>query len=127
MLLTPLLLVAPALAAPATTERSLLDRTYDYVIVGGGTAGLTLANRLSANPAISVAVIEAGTYYQVSNFVFSSTPGADALFVGSDPKDSNPLVDWDIVTTPQAGAAGREIHYARGKCLGGTWVPPRQR
>lgn len=42
-----------------------ISASYDYVIVGGGTAGLTMAERLSENPAISVAVIEAGSYYQV--------------------------------------------------------------
>jgi len=100
-------------------ERTLFDKTYDYVVVGGGTGGLAIAARLSEDPSVQVAVIEAGTYYQVSNIFFSSTPGADALFAGSDPSDTNPLVDWNFVTAPQAGANGRKVHYARGKCLGG--------
>ncbi|EJT46954.1 GMC oxidoreductase [Trichosporon asahii var. asahii CBS 2479] len=110
-------------AAPAPNnneERGLFDTTFDYVVVGGGTGGLAIASRLSEDPSVSVAVIEAGTYYQVSNFVFSSTPGADVLFAGSDPRDTNPLVDWNFVTTPQTGADNRRVHYARGKCLGGS-------
>lgn len=97
-----------------------VDATFDYVIVGGGTAGLALANRLSANSSITVAVIEAGAFYQITNPVFATTPVGDVVFAGADPADSNPLVDWNFVTEPQAGAAGRRIHYARGKCLGGS-------
>ncbi|PVH75764.1 GMC oxidoreductase [Cadophora sp. DSE1049] len=97
-----------------------VSATYDYVIVGGGTAGLTMASRLSENPSISVAVIEAGSLYQVTNPIFSSTPAGDVFWCGSDPADTNAAVDWNFVTAPQAGAANRKIHYARGKCLGGT-------
>ncbi|KAK4183404.1 gmc oxidoreductase [Podospora australis] len=97
-----------------------LDATFDYVIVGGGTAGLALANRLSADPKITVAVIERGGFYQITNPLLGRTPAGDVLFVGADPSDTNPLVDWNFVTEPQAGANGREIHYARGKCLGGS-------
>ncbi|KAK0745015.1 hypothetical protein B0T21DRAFT_326033 [Apiosordaria backusii] len=97
-----------------------ISATFDYVIVGGGTAGLALANRLSEDPNISVAVVEAGSFYQITNPVLGRTPVGDVLFVGSDPSDTNPLVDWNFVTEPQAGANGRRIHYARGKCLGGS-------
>lgn len=96
-----------------------LDATFDYVIVGGGTAGLVLANRLSANSSITVAVVEAGFFYQVTNPILGRTPVGDVIFAGADPSDTNPLVDWNFVTTPQAGANNRTIHYARGKCLGG--------
>ncbi|KAK3985130.1 putative GMC oxidoreductase [Cladorrhinum sp. PSN332] len=99
---------------------TLIDATFDYVIIGGGTAGLTLANRLSANPDITVAVVEAGSFYQITNPLLGRTPVGDVLFVGSSPSDTNPLVDWNFVTQPQAGANGRRIHYARGKCLGGS-------
>ncbi|KAM0271681.1 hypothetical protein ACHAQH_008967 [Verticillium albo-atrum] len=96
------------------------DATFDYVIIGGGTAGLTLANRLSANKGITVAVVEAGSFYQITNPVLGQTPTGDTIFAGSSPSDTNPLVDWNFVTQPQAGAANRKIHYARGKCLGGS-------
>lgn len=93
--------------------------TFDYVILGGGTAGLTLANRLSSNSDLRIAVVEAGTLYEVTNPLLSTTPAGDVVFVGSNPADNNPLVDWSFVTQPQRGANDRKIRYARGKCLGG--------
>ncbi|KAK8009101.1 hypothetical protein PG991_011652 [Apiospora marii] len=124
-ILSALLLACRALtvsSAPVEgqNEKRQLGGVYDYVIVGGGTAGLVLAERLSEDPKIRVAVIEAGTYYQVTNPLLSSTPAGDSVFVGASPLDSNPLVDWNFVTAPQAGANGRRVHYARGKCLGGS-------
>lgn len=100
-------------------SNSLFERMFDYVIVGGGTAGLTMANRLSADPDVSVAVIEAGSFYQLTNPIIGQTPVGDALFAGADPSDTNPFVDWNFVTEPQDGAGKRRVHYARGKCLGG--------
>ncbi|KAK8016724.1 hypothetical protein PG993_014913 [Apiospora rasikravindrae] len=114
------LLVHSAPVAEGDNEKRQLGGSYDYVIVGGGTAGLVLAERLSEDASVKVAVIEAGTYYQVTNPVLSTTPAGDSFFAGASPSDTNPLVDWNIVTTPQAGANGRRIHYARGKCLGGS-------
>ncbi|TDZ53041.1 Dehydrogenase patE [Colletotrichum trifolii] len=96
------------------------DAEFDYVIVGGGTAGLVMANRLSANTDLSIAVVEYGTFYQITNPIIGNTPAGDTLFAGSSPLDTNPLVDWNFVTQPQAGALNRRIHYARGKCLGGS-------
>ncbi|KAH7313753.1 hypothetical protein B0I35DRAFT_462048 [Stachybotrys elegans] len=110
------------LAALATVQAAYPREltTYDYVIVGGGTAGLTLAARLSEDDDVTVAVVEAGAYYQMTNPVLSSTPAGAPIWSGSSPADVNPGVDWGFVTAPQAGANGREIHYARGKCLGGS-------
>ncbi|KAK2035782.1 GMC oxidoreductase [Colletotrichum somersetense] len=96
------------------------DATFDYVIVGGGTAGLVMANRLSSESGITVAVIEAGTFYQATNPILSNTPAGAMIFAGSSPLDTNPLVDWNFVTQGQAGANNRRLHYARGKCLGGS-------
>lgn len=98
-----------SLSLPNPTKNRLLgssfaapgDATYDYVIVGGGTAGLTVAARLTENPAISVAVIEAGSFYEL-NGNYSSIPQDDVYWVGRDPADTNPVVDWGFVTTPQA-------------------------
>ncbi|RMY33738.1 hypothetical protein D0866_05714 [Hortaea werneckii] len=121
-----LLLGATALALPHAESskqplhKRLFDKSFDYVIVGGGTAGLALANRLSANSDIIVAVIEAGVHYEVTNPILSTAPAGDFFWTGANPLDSNPLVDWGFVTEPLAGALDREVHCARGKCLGGS-------
>jgi choline dehydrogenase len=92
---------------------------YDYVIIGGGTAGLTLAARLSEEPEYSVAVIEAGNFYQIDTPLLLSTPMSGVSFTGTSPTDIHPAIDWSFVTSPQGGANQRELHYASGKCLGG--------
>ncbi|KAF1837679.1 GMC oxidoreductase [Decorospora gaudefroyi] len=114
------LVVSLVSAVPVAENEKRQSAEFDYVIVGGGTAGLTLANRLSEDSNIQVAVVEAGTFYQVANPALSSTPGGDVIWAGSSPTDQNLLVDWNFITTPQAGANNRRIKYARGKCLGGS-------
>ncbi|KAF2202056.1 alcohol oxidase [Delitschia confertaspora ATCC 74209] len=93
--------------------------TYDYVVVGAGTAGTAIAVRLAQSGA-KVALVEAGAYYEFTNPIVSSTPGLDILLIGSDPANSNPLVDWVFVAKDQPGANYRPIHFARGKCVGGS-------
>lgn len=78
------------------------NATYDYVIVGGGTAGLTLAARLAENSSLSVAVIEAGGFYEADNGNISTTPAYDIFYSGTSPNDTNPKIDWGFVTEPQA-------------------------
>ena len=78
------------------------NATYDYVIVGGGTAGLTIATRLAENRSLSVAVVEAGGFYEIDNGNLSVVPGYAGWFAGSDPKDFQPLIDWGFSTVPQA-------------------------
>ena len=73
---------------------------YDYIVVGGGTAGLTVAARLAENA--SVAVIEAGGFYEFGAGNLSQIPLLDIYWAGKDKNDTNPLVDWDFTTTPQA-------------------------
>lgn len=98
-----------------------VNATYDYVVIGGGTAGLAIAARLAEDPANSVAVVEAGGFYQIDNGNGSVIPGlCITQYTGSDPDDTQPLIDWGFVTVPQAGAANRSMHYARGKTLGGS-------
>ncbi|ESZ93964.1 hypothetical protein SBOR_5667 [Sclerotinia borealis F-4128] len=99
-----------------------VDASYDYVVIGGGTAGITIASRLAENPSVSVAIVEAGGFYEVDNGNFSVVPGLalSAPFLGTAvPFQPQPLVDWGLVSTVQAGAGGRQIHYAQGKNLGG--------
>ena len=77
------------------------NTTFDYVVIGGGTAGLALATRLVQGSTHTVAVIEAGGFYEQDNGNFSIVPGYALAFAGTDPKDVNPLVDWGFVTEPQ--------------------------
>jgi choline dehydrogenase len=93
-----------------------VNSSYDYVIVGGGNAGLVLANRLSVGNH-TVAVIEAGSFYEIDNGNVSQIP----RYVWSGVVgDVNPLVDWEFETEPEEGIGGAKIHYPRGKTLGGS-------
>ncbi|KAI4247654.1 MAG: hypothetical protein L6R42_009553, partial [Xanthoria sp. 1 TBL-2021] len=96
------------------------NATYEYIIVGGGTAGLTLATRLAEQQSGRVAVIEAGGFYEIGNGNNSQIPAFAGVSAGKAEEDWQPLVDWGYVTTPQAGLDGDAIHYTRGKCLGGS-------
>lgn len=96
-----------------------VEKTFDYVVVGGGTAGNAIGVRL-AEAGYSVAIIEAGIYYQIGKPVLGSTPAGGIIGIGANPLDSNPIVDWLLTTEPQAGADERQVHYAQGKCLGGS-------
>ncbi|GME47128.1 Versicolorin B synthase [Neofusicoccum parvum] len=101
-----------------------VDATYDYVVVGAGIAGSVVAARLAEDPTVSVAVVEAGGFYEFSNGNLSQIPFYSGRFVGDDGGDwaegnRQPLVDWGVVTLPEQGLNGRRIHEAQGKCLGG--------
>ncbi|KAJ5387386.1 hypothetical protein N7509_009927 [Penicillium cosmopolitanum] len=120
-LLISLALQASSVNADAFRRRSsqlspLADGTFDYVVVGGGTGGNAIATRLAQN-SFKVVLVEAGGHYEVQSL--AAVPAADVLPVGSDP-DTSSAVDWGFVTKDQPGANGRSIHYARGKCLGGS-------
>ena len=78
------------------------DATFDIIIVGGGTAGLTVASRLAENHAISVAVVESGGFYELDSGNVSVVPGYSTLYAGTNPNDTNPEIDWNFITTPQA-------------------------
>ncbi len=84
--------------------------TYDYVIVGGGTAGCLLANRLSADATARVLLIEAGGK---DDWIWTKIP------IGYLYSFGNPKVDWCFSTAPEPGLNGRSLGYPRGRVLGG--------
>jgi choline dehydrogenase len=87
--------------------------TYDFIIVGGGSAGCALANRLSADPSNRVLVLEAGRPDWAWD-VFIHMPAALAFPIGSR------FYDWRYESEPEKYMHGRRIYHARGKVLGGS-------
>ncbi|PPQ96418.1 hypothetical protein CVT26_005097 [Gymnopilus dilepis] len=85
---------------------------FDYIVIGGGTAGLTVAARLSEDENVKVGVIEAGGYH--SNVPEIDVPG----FIGRT--IANPTYDWTFLSVPQARAGGTPVLQPRGKGLGGS-------
>lgn len=94
------------------------DATYDYVIVGGGLAGSVVASRITEHSNASVALIEAGSFYELTNGNWSQIPYWSEQWVGAGADDWQPLIDWGLFTEPQIN--GERIHYAQGKNLGGS-------
>ncbi|HEX5795846.1 MAG TPA: GMC family oxidoreductase N-terminal domain-containing protein [Geminicoccaceae bacterium] len=84
--------------------------SFDYVVVGAGTAGCVLANRLSADPGVSVLLVEAGGK---DDYLWIHIP------VGYLYTQNNPRTDWCLATEAEPGLGGRALAYPRGKVLGG--------
>jgi choline dehydrogenase-like flavoprotein len=88
-----------------------LEGDFDYIVVGAGTAGCIVANRLSANPANRVLILEAGGN---DNWIWFHIPVGYLFAIG------NPRSDWMFRTEPEAGLNGRSLAYPRGKVIGGS-------
>ena len=88
-----------------------LDGEYDYIIVGAGTAGCVLANRLSADPTRRVLLLEAGGR---DNWIWFHVPVGYLFTI------ANPRSDWMFRTEAEPGLNGRSLLYPRGKVIGGS-------
>jgi hypothetical protein len=99
----------------AVRTAAYVQQAFDYVIVGGGPAGLIVANRLSADPEVTVAVIEAGdSAYNNPNVSYVPQSITEyGLFIGTS-------IDWKYMTAPQKYAGNSTLLYWAGKALGGS-------
>jgi choline dehydrogenase len=88
-----------------------IEGEFDYIVVGAGSAGCVLANRLSADPANRVLVLEAGGD---DNWIWFHIPVGYLFAIG------NPRADWLMKTEPEPGLNGRSLNYPRGKVIGGS-------
>ncbi|WP_170416007.1 GMC family oxidoreductase [Ruegeria atlantica] len=91
-------------------QATRLDGDYDYIIVGAGTAGCVLANRLTEDPDTRVLLLEAG---KSDSYHWVHIPVGYLYCIG------NPRTDWMMKTAPEPGLNGRSLVYPRGKVLGG--------
>ena len=93
-----------------TADRRLIG-TFDYVVIGAGSAGSVVANRLSADPDTKVLLLEAGGK---DDWIWFHIPVGYLFAIG------NPRADWMFQTEPQVGLGGRALAYPRGKVVGGS-------
>lgn len=101
----------PSPVIPRIAASDFVARKFDYLVVGGGTAGLVVAARLSEDSTLTVGVLEAGPAGLGERTI--EIPGLYGETLGTD-------YDWQFETVPQPGLAGRKLPWPRGKVLGGT-------
>jgi choline dehydrogenase len=95
---------------PSRSKERKMNNNYDYIIVGAGSAGCAVANRLSENPQNNVLLIEAGR----ASHPVTRLPASFALLI------DNPLANWRYRSEPEESTGDREIPIPRGKLLGGS-------
>ncbi len=88
-----------------------LEGEFDYIVVGAGSAGCVVANRLSADPSLRVLVLEGGGR---DDWIWFHIPVGYLFAIG------NPRADWMFETEPEPGLNGRSLKYPRGKAIGGS-------
>jgi choline dehydrogenase-like flavoprotein len=93
------------------TQATPIEGEFDYIVLGAGSAGCVLANRLSADPAKRVLVLEAGSR---DNWIWFHIPVGYLFAIG------NPRADWMFKTEAEPGLNGRALNYPRGKVIGGS-------
>ncbi len=93
------------------SESTAIEGEFDYIIVGAGSAGCVLANRLSADPGTRVLLLEAGGR---DNWIWFHIPVGYLFAIG------NPRADWLFKTEAEPGLNGRSLNYPRGKVIGGS-------
>ncbi|GBE79001.1 Dehydrogenase citC [Sparassis crispa] len=96
------------------TIAQVARKKFDYIIIGGGTAGLALANRLSEDPSLSVLVLEAGAANLDDSTILVPGPGNRRKLL------NNPKYDWQFETIAQPHSNNRSYAWSRGKGLGGS-------
>ena len=97
--------------AQANNQDQIFDQPFDYIIVGAGSAGCVLANRLSSNPSLRVLLIDAGSK---DAYPWIHIPVGYLYCI------NNPKTDWLFKTSNQPGLNNRSLIYPRGKVLGGS-------
>src|SRR5215212_4850198 len=107
----PLPAASPREGRKKRTSMRRLEGDFDYIVVGAGTAGCIMANRLSADPKNRVLILEAGGN---DNWIWFHIPVGYLFAIG------NPRSDWMFKTEAEPGLNGRALAYPRGKVIGGS-------